>query len=122
MNFSVIKIKKLLVNSKIESALNFWIVKFIALRSKACSFKCDDKNTNKWEGISKSQSKKVNLRNITIVFLEENIKRNVIISCFVQFIRICIFKKYVNLPYSPLTRNDVILVKLKVYLGINTNK
>ena len=33
---------------------------FIALRSKALSFQCEDKNTNKVKGNSKSQSRKIN--------------------------------------------------------------
>ena len=44
----------------IETLKNVWIYEFIALRSKAYSFKCDGKNANKLRGISKSCSKKMN--------------------------------------------------------------
>ena len=42
-------------NFKIESPEKFWIDEFIALRSKACSLNCNDKNTIKLKGISKSE-------------------------------------------------------------------
>ena len=37
---------------------------------------------------------------------------------FVRLIINFIFKRYVNLDYAPLLRDDVIQVKLKVHLGI----
>ena len=51
------KNKKVVGKFKIEYPKNIWIDDYICLRSKACSFKCNDKNTNKLKGISKSYSK-----------------------------------------------------------------
>ena len=47
--------------------------------NKAYSIKCNDKNTNKLEGISKTQQGLFNLKNITFVYLEVSIKKSVII-------------------------------------------
>ena len=49
----------------------------------------------------------LNLRNITIVFVEPNIEKDVMLMYFVKLIMVCILKKYVNL-YQLLMRNDVI--------------
>ena len=70
------KNKKVIGKFKLETPRNIWIDEFICLRSKAYSFKCknEDENKNKIKGISK-----LNLKNITIVYLVENIKKNVII-------------------------------------------
>ena len=51
------KNKKVVGKFKIETPENIWIDEFVALRSKAYSFKCNNNNTNKLKGISKSQSK-----------------------------------------------------------------
>ena len=51
------KNKKVVGNFKLETSKSFWIEKVIALRSKTCSFKRNDKITNKKKNISKSQSK-----------------------------------------------------------------
>ena len=80
---------------KKESPKHIWIDEFVCLRSKAYSFKCknNDENKNKIKGISKSQSKHTNLKNITIVYLIENIKKNVIIILLDQLIMKWFFKK-----------------------------
>ena len=51
--------KKVVGKFKIETPENIWIDEFICLRSKAYSFKCNNKNTNKLKGISKSQTKDI---------------------------------------------------------------
>ena len=53
-----IKNKKLIGIFKIENPKNIWIDKFVCLRSKAFSFKCNDntESKNKIKGISKSIS------------------------------------------------------------------
>ena len=56
-----IKNKKIVGKFKIETPENIWIDEFVCLRSKAYSFKCGNKNTNKLKGISKSQSKNIKL-------------------------------------------------------------
>ena len=49
--------KKVVGKFKIETPENIWIDEFICLRSKAYSFKCGNKSSNKLKGISKSQTK-----------------------------------------------------------------
>ena len=90
MNYSVKKNKKVIGKIKIRTPKNFWIDEFVCLRRKIYAFKCGDDSKNKLKGISKSQSKKLNLENITIVYFEENINRNVIIILFDQLIMKCI--------------------------------
>ena len=51
------KNKKVVGKFKIETPVNIWIDEFVALRSKAYSFKCNNTNKNKLKGISKSQSR-----------------------------------------------------------------
>ena len=51
--------KKVVGKFKIETPENIWIDEFICLRSKAYSYKCNNKNTNKLKGISKSQTKDI---------------------------------------------------------------
>ena len=46
MNYSVIKRKKAVGEFKMETLKKIWIDEFIALRRKAYSFVCNDKNTN----------------------------------------------------------------------------
>ena len=87
------KNEKLLGEFKIETPKNFWIDEFIAWRSKVYSFKCGDDSRNKLKGISKSQSKHMKLKNITIEYLVEKIKNIVINILFVQLSMKCIFKK-----------------------------
>ena len=58
------KIKKVIGKYKIETPKNVWIDGFVCLRSKMYAFKCGDDSQNKLKGISKSQSKILNLKNI----------------------------------------------------------
>ena len=58
-NCSVTKMKKVVGKFKIETLEDNWIDEFVSLRSKAYSFKCGNKNTNKLKGISKSYSKNI---------------------------------------------------------------
>ena len=53
------KNKKIVGKFKIETPENIWIDEFVCLRSKAYSFKCGNKNTNKLKGISKSYSRNI---------------------------------------------------------------
>ena len=53
------KNKKFIVKFKTETPENIWIDEFIALRFKAYSFQCNDKNTNKTKSLSKYQSKNI---------------------------------------------------------------
>ena len=52
---------------KIETPENIWIDKFITLRSKMYVFKCGNDSKNKLKGVSKSQSKILNLKNTKLV-------------------------------------------------------
>ena len=56
VNHEIFSNKKEVGNFKIETPKNIWSDEFISLRSKAYSFKCNDKNTNKLKGISESYS------------------------------------------------------------------
>ena len=87
------KNKKIVGFFKIETPESIWIEEIVCLRSKMYSFKCGEHSKNKFKGVSKSQSKYIKLKIITIVFLVENIKKNVIIIFFVQLTMKCIFKK-----------------------------
>ena len=55
--------KKVLGKFKIETPKNIWIDEFIALRSKAYSFKCNNnyEDKNKLKGICKSQTKNIKI-------------------------------------------------------------
>ena len=61
MNYLKIVYKKYQVNLDIETPKNIFIDEFIALRSKAYSFKCNNKNEdkNKLKGITKTQTKNI---------------------------------------------------------------
>ena len=52
---------KVIGKFKIETPKNIWVDEFVCLRSKAYSFKCNDKteSKNKVKGISKSRSKHI---------------------------------------------------------------
>ena len=52
------KDKKLVSKFKKETPKSNFVDELICLRSKACSFKCNDENTKKLKGISKSASKR----------------------------------------------------------------
>ena len=58
-NFSN-KNKKLIGKIKIETPEKIWIDKFVCLRSKKYSFKCDHSKSN-IKGVSKSQSKHIKM-------------------------------------------------------------
>ena len=53
------KNKKVLGKFKIETPESIWIDEFIALRSKAYAFKCNNKSTNKLKGITRAQAKNI---------------------------------------------------------------
>ena len=55
------KNKKVIGKYKIETPKNNWINEFVCLRSKIHSFNCGDDIKNKLKGVSKSQSKPINL-------------------------------------------------------------
>ena len=80
---------------KIETPKKFWLDKFVCLRSKTYSFKCEDniESKNKIKKFLNLNQNILNLKNITIVCLVENIKKNVIIVLFDLLIMKCIFKK-----------------------------
>ena len=75
------KNKKVIGKCKIETPKNICIDEFVCLRSKAYSFKCKDnkEDKNKIKGIPNLNQNILNLKNITIVYLVKNIKKNVII-------------------------------------------
>ena len=49
---------------KIKSPANIWIDELVCLRGKMYAFKCGNYSKNNLKGISKSQSKILNLKNI----------------------------------------------------------
>ena len=53
------KNKKVLGKFKIETPESIWIDEFIALRSKAYAFKCNNKSTNNLKGITRAQAKNI---------------------------------------------------------------
>ena len=53
------KKKKVVGKFKTETPENIWIDEFVFLRSKAYSFKCGNKNTNKLKGSSKFYPKNI---------------------------------------------------------------
>ena len=55
------KNKKVIGKFKIETPKNNWIDEFVCLRSKMYAFKCDDDSKRQLKGISKSQSKKIEI-------------------------------------------------------------
>ena len=57
MNYSVLKIKKVIGKLEIETPKNIWIDEFIRLRSKCYAFKFGYDSKNKLKGISESESK-----------------------------------------------------------------
>ena len=63
-NHELFSNKKFLGKFKIETPKNIWIDDFVCLKSKMYAFKCRDDSKNKLKGISKSQSKHLNLKNI----------------------------------------------------------
>ena len=60
-NSTLFSNKKLLGKFKIETTESICIDEFIALRSKAYAFKCNNKSTNKLKGVTKSQAESIKL-------------------------------------------------------------
>ena len=89
------KNRKVIGKFKIETPKNFWVDEFVCLRSKTYSFKCkgDIGSKNKKKVFLNLNQSILNLKNISIVYLVENIKKNVIIILFDLLIIECIFKK-----------------------------
>ena len=75
MNYIVKKYKKLIGFFKIETPKNIWIHEFICLRSKMYAFKSGDDIKNKLKGISKSQSKQINIEEYKICLHGEEYQR-----------------------------------------------
>ena len=59
MSFSVKKNKKVIGKFEIEIPKNIWIDEFVCLRSKMYAFKYGDDSKNKFQVVSKSQSKHI---------------------------------------------------------------
>ena len=80
MNYLVRKTKKDIGKFKVETPKSIWIDEFVCLKSKAYSFKCKDnivsKNKKKFLNLNENI---LNLKNIKNVWMERNIKANVII-------------------------------------------
>ena len=87
------KNKKILGFFKIETPKSIWIDEFVCLRSKMYAFKCGNDSRNKLKGVSKSQSKISNLKNITVVYLEKKINKNVIFILLDPLAIKCIFNE-----------------------------
>ena len=71
------KNKKVLGKFKVETPENIWIDEFVALRSKYYALKCGYDSKNKLKGISKSSSKNIKFEEYSIVYLEQNLNKNV---------------------------------------------
>ena len=56
--------KKVIGKFKRKTPKNIWVDEFVCLRSKMYAFKCGNDNKNKLKGVSKSQWKNINLKNI----------------------------------------------------------
>ena len=89
------KNRKKIGKLKIETPENVIIDEFVCLRSKASSFKCKDniESKNKTKVFLNLNQSILNLKNITIVYLVENIKKTVLIILFDLLIMKCFFKK-----------------------------
>ena len=104
---------------KIETPKNIWIDEFVCLRSKMYAYKCGDDSQNKLKGVSKSQSKHIKFEEYyNYLFGGEH--QN---ECDNYIIRSIYHEMYLqrvkSVHYLNLEINDVIYIKLKVYLGIN---
>ena len=87
------KNKKVIGKFKIETPKNVIIDEFVCLRSKMYAFNCGDDFKNKLKGFSKSKSKHINFKDITILYSVENIKKNVVVILVDLLIVNCVFKK-----------------------------
>ena len=89
------KNKKLIGKFKNECPKNICIDEFVCLRSKAYSFKCknNDENKKKKKEFPNLNQNILNSKNITIVYLVGNIKKNVINISFDLLVMKRFFKK-----------------------------
>ena len=89
------KNKKVIGIFKVETPKNIFIDEFVCLRSEAYSLKFKDntESKNKLEAFQKRNQNILNLKNLTTVYLVENMKNNVIIILFDHLIMKCILKK-----------------------------
>ena len=69
------KNKKVIGKFKIGTPKNIWIDEFICLRSKMCSVKCGNNGKKNWRVCLNLNRRILNLKNATIVYLVENIKK-----------------------------------------------
>ena len=86
--------KKVVGKFKVETSKNIWIDEFIALRSEAHSFMCNDENTIKLKCFSKSQSRDKTFDECYMFFLEESLKKIVIFILLDPSVMKCIFKEF----------------------------
>ena len=77
--FFSIKNKKVFGNFTSETPKNLWIDDFVCLRSKIFSPKCGDESKNKLKCFSQSQTKQNEIDKLKNVWVERNMKENVII-------------------------------------------
>ena len=89
------KNKKVMGKFKIEIPKNVFIDEFVCLRSEAHSFKCryNIESKKKFKAFQNLNQNILSLKNNTIVYLVENIRRNVIFILFDLLTMKCIFKK-----------------------------
>ena len=87
-----------------ETRKNVFVDEYVCLRSKAYSFKHDSIIKTKWKIFLNLNQKTLNLKNTTIVNLEENIQKNVIFIIENLIIMKCVFKGYVKFPFHLLMR------------------
>ena len=87
------KNKKVVGKFKIETPENIWIDEFVALRSKCFAFKCGNNSKKKLKVFLNLTRNIINLMNTESVYMEWNIKKNVIITFFVEVTMKCFFKK-----------------------------
>ena len=117
--------KKVFNNFRVEDAKNFWIDKFICLRSKTNSFKCkiDDESKNKVKGVLKSQSKHIKLEEYKIGLDGEDYRndcdnyklRSVYLEIYLQ--------KTKKINIISIRLQTMLRIKIiKNYLGLNTIK
>ena len=117
------RIKKLIGFYKIETPKNIWIDEFSCLRSQMYAYKSGDDSKNKLKAISKSQSK-----NFKFVEFKKSLDgmeyqrecNNYILRSINYERHLQEIKKSRHYLFSMI--NDVIKMKLKIYLGINTFK
>ena len=105
------KIKKTIGKFKIETPKSKWIDEFIASRSKAYSFKCENDNENILKGISKPQTeKKIKFEEFYNFLFGREYQKESDNSKFRSLNHELFCRKYVNLHYQLLI-NKTILYK-----------